>query len=442
MDPRQDPGPPIYRVYRWVLTTFVVIGQPFMRVWSRERREDFSQRLTRWRSSIEATDGIGLYLTLLKISFQVIVDIQVKSCFPKNRFNPSVLLFLRSVPSLAMLMPVAIAVNQGPFPPCQTGTERGLMVFQTLAGGVRSIVIFFAMQQMPLNLAKMLLGTKPLFTSISAYFILGEAIPWYMVLAMGLMAGGISGALEPWDFGSQAFVNQTIADQTLTNQTESFLHMDELVLSKGYGEQFTEAAILLLIVMAVCSSVDVVIRKLKKTSTLSMLTSKDLVYLLLSGCWAIGWGMDFPTLTKEDICYLGLLTVLCIVISTLNVLSLKYEEAGRVVVLDRCTGIIGAFLSDVLWYDNPPKLNAGIGVGLVLVAISIIFAGKFFAARVKRTQQENTLYLEAIMAGRNESFSKVIDMNLNIVSLSGVSESLNPYTEDDEGEQEREQEQD
>ena len=59
------------------------------------------------------------------------------------------------------------------------------------------------MQQMPLNLAKMLLGTKPLFTSISAYFILGEAIPWYMVLAMGLMAGGISGALEPWDFGSQ-----------------------------------------------------------------------------------------------------------------------------------------------------------------------------------------------------------------------------------------------
>lgn len=111
------------------------------------------------------------------------------------------------------------------------------------------------------------------------------------------------------------------------------------------------------------------------------------------------------------------------------------------VLMDRCSGIIGAFLSDVLWYQTRINMASWIGVMFVLGAIAIIFAGQFFHARAKRIQRDNTQFLEALTAGRNESFSKVIDMSLNIVSLSDSSESLNPYTAEDEEEQDKEEEQ-
>ena len=49
----------------------------------------------------------------------------------------------------------------------------------------------------------------------------------------------------------------------------------------------------------------------------------------------------------QDMGNLLVLTVLSIFISALNVLSLKYGSAGTMVLMDRCSGIIGAFLSDV-----------------------------------------------------------------------------------------------
>jgi len=239
------------------------------------------------------------------------------------------------------------------------------------------------------------------------------------------------------NFLGQAVVNRTLIDEALTNQTESFLHVDELTLNPGFD---VNTIVLVVGTMAICSSVEAVIRKLKKTSTISMLASKDLVYLLMSGCWAMAWGMDFPSLNAQDIGNLLVLTVLSIFISALNVLSLKYGSAGTMVLMDRCSGIIGAFLSDVLWYQTRINMASWIGVMFVLGAIAIIFAGQFFHARAKRIQRDNTQFLEALTAGRNESFSKVIDISLNIVSLSDSSESLNPYTAEDEEEQDKEEE--
>ena len=60
---------------------------------------------------------------------------------------------------------------------------------------------------MPLGTSLMLLSTKPILAMSLAYFFMGELIHWYAVLALGLMTGGISFALEPWDFGNQVVLS-------------------------------------------------------------------------------------------------------------------------------------------------------------------------------------------------------------------------------------------
>ena len=144
MDPREeeDPGTPISRAGRWICSKLECVTTPLKRVFSRRRRKAFNKRRDDWSSYITTIAGIGLWLTLLKIFIQGIVDIHVKSNFPKDRFDPSILLFFRSVPSLTMLMPLSIMTNQGLFPPSQTRTERCLMTFQTVAGGFRVNYIF------------------------------------------------------------------------------------------------------------------------------------------------------------------------------------------------------------------------------------------------------------------------------------------------------------
>ena len=101
----------------------------------------------------------------------------------------------------------------------------------------------------------------------------------------------------------------------------------------------------------------ITLRKFKNKSALSLMASKDLMYLMLAGLLSLSLGLDLPSLEWIDRFRLLGFAALSIAISLLNIVSLKVEEATRVSLMDRCSGIVIAFLTQVWWCGRQHAKN-------------------------------------------------------------------------------------
>ena len=114
------------------------------------------------------------------------------------------------------------------------------------------------------------------------------------------------------------------------------------------------------------------------------------MYVVLTSLLLLCLGLELPSLPWLDRLKLAGLAATSLATSTLNILALKVEEAGRVALVDRCSAVVIAFLSQVLippappqtlLYGNMPDALTWAGLVLVLTAMLATGARKLLAAR-------------------------------------------------------------
>ena len=122
---------------------------------------------------------LGLMLIIVKNIFAGVSDIVIKDM---TNIDPVTLIFFRSTVMLCLEIPWSLLKDQPPFPPGLTLRERvlqvsrlgscwlfegpGHLLFRCVLAGLHVLATFFALQQMPLSVQKMILSLKPVFTML------------------------------------------------------------------------------------------------------------------------------------------------------------------------------------------------------------------------------------------------------------------------------------
>ena len=146
---------------------------------------------------------------------------------------------------------------------------------------------FYALQQMPLGVVKMIISTKPVFTIIFARVFLKEKSDFLDGISILLLMGGVVTVIQPWDLQS--------ADS-----------------DSGYSEHFLLATVLLFLSTGMASNIGIILRKLRLVlsvlknicifisrgmSVLSLNSSRETIYIMMTffAIFSFGFELFMPT---------------------------------------------------------------------------------------------------------------------------------------------------
>jgi len=300
--------------------------------------------------------GIGLLITVLKCCIKGFTDTIVITV---GDINPIVLIFFRSIIIFSLLIPMGLIKDQPPFPTSQTLKDRLLLVFRSIIGLMQVMANFYALQQMPLGVVKMIISTKPVFTLLFARVFLNESCDLLDGLSVLLMMCGVVTVLHPWDL-----------------QTSE--------IDSGYSEQFLLAAVLLFVSTGMASNIGIILRKLRGLGVLSLNSSRETIYIIITFIVIFSFGFELFTPSWKERLMILILGVCGLLTSSLNIIALKVEEASKVALVDRSSSIIIGFLIQILIFNELPSNITWVGFGLVMIAILIIGGKKIWKANNKK----------------------------------------------------------
>jgi len=292
--------------------------------------------------------GLGLILTVVKVVLKVLGDVIVKRM---KHVDPIVLLHYRSITMMTMCLPASIALNKPPFPQDRTLKARLLLVTRGLIEGVAAMAFFFSLQHMPIGDQKMVTTSRPIITIISARIFLKEAIGKAEILATMLMTAGVILVIKP-DFIFGEII-----------KTEDFVERDN---------QYMLAACLLLGSTILTANGTIIVRMLRKENFMSMMFSREIQYSALTYAVIQFAGLAYMMLSPIDRLQVFAISAVQVMIQLLNLASLKLEEANKITIVERSSGIIVAMLVQIFIFDDLPDMITSIGVALGSCAVVTI----------------------------------------------------------------------
>jgi len=314
-----------------------------LKVQEDEKVGSIETKLSCWRKIA----GIGFLLIILKNLISGFGDILVKSL---TEVHPITLIFLRSVTTLTMITPVGIVRDQPPFPAGHSLQDRALLVARCLIGCVQVSAGYFALQQMPVGIQKMISSCKPVFTIVFARLFLKERLSVASIAAVLLMLAGVLAAVQPWYHP--------------TNPED------------GYRQDFVLASILFFCSTALASNITIILRKFKDKDVTSLSSSRELIYTIVPYVVVMLLGLELPSLNWSKRLRLVGLASVSLLVSNLNILALKMEEASRVAPFDRCSALLVSFTSQIFIFNESPSLSVWAGLGFVLLATLLLAMAK------------------------------------------------------------------
>ena len=300
--------------------------------------------------------GFGLMITIFKNIINGFSDLIVKKIVG---INPVTLVFFRSIISLSIAMPLAIVKDQPPFPENQSVKDRVLLVTRCVIGCLHVSISYFALQQMPLSVQKIILSTRPVFTIIFARIFLKESCGLVECVSIVLMMAGIVLVIKP------PFLFQQVMDV-------------------GYKEWFLLSSILLFISNAIQSNVSIILRHLRKQSVVSLNSSREIIYVIMTFLIIFCVGLEMFTPSWEVRLKILVLGVSCSITSAMNIIALKLEEAGKIALLDRSSAIIIALVIQTTVFHEIPDSLSWVGMLLVLGAVILTGVYKVWMAKKSR----------------------------------------------------------
>lgn len=301
---------------------------------------------------------IGLILILLKNILAGISDLVIK----KMTIDPITLIFFRSTVMLSLEIPWSIVKDQPPFPSGLSIKERGLQVLRCILAGFHVLAAYFALQQMPLSVQKMILSLKPVFTIIFERIFLKVPIGVVEIVTIVVMMLGVVLVLQP-----PFIFNYTYSEK------------------EGFEKYFLVSTIVVFVSTAVNSNVAIIIRYLRKIHVASLTSSREIVFVIITFITIFLIDVQLKTPNLMDKLKIVMIGVFCLVTQSLTIVALKVETASLVAVVDRSSAIIIAVLTQIIFFDLIPNTISIGGMILVLVA-GVLQSGWKYYEEVKRKQ--------------------------------------------------------
>lgn len=259
--------------------------------------------------------------------------------------DPISLIFFRSTVMLSLEIPWSIIKDQPPFPSGLTIKERGLQVMRCILAGFHVLAAYFALQQMPLSVQKMILSLKPVFTIIFERIFLKVPIGVVEIVTIIVMGLGVVLVLQPPFIFNYAYTEKD-----------------------GFESYFFVSTILVLVSTALNSNVAIIIRYLRKLPVASLTSSREIVYVIITFITIFLIDVQLKTPNLMDKLKIVMIGVFCLVTQSLTIVALKVETASLVAVVDRSSAIVIAVLTQIIFFELIPNSFSIGGMILVLVA--------------------------------------------------------------------------
>merc|ERR1712210_26501 len=130
-----------------------------------------------------------------------------------------------------------------------------------------------------------------------------------------------------------------------------------------------------------------ILRKFKDKDATSLSSSRELIYTIVPFVVVMILGLELPSLNWSERLRLFGLASVSLLVSNLNILALKVEEASRIAPFDRCFSLLVSFTSQILIFNESPPSSVWAGLGLVLLA-TLLLATATFRAKAKQEEKE------------------------------------------------------
>jgi len=214
-----------------------------------------------------------------------------------------------------------------------------------ILAGFHVLAAYFALQQMPLSVQKMILSLKPVFTIIFERIFLKVPIGVVEIVTIIVMGLGVVLVLQPPFIFNYAYTEKD-----------------------GFESYFFVSTILVLVSTALNSNVAIIIRYLRKLPVASLTSSREIVYVIITFITIFLIDVQLKTPNLMDKLKIVMIGVFCLVTQSLTIVALKVETASLVAVVDRSSAIVIAVLTQIIFFELIPNSFSIGGMILVLVA--------------------------------------------------------------------------
>ena len=308
-----------------------------------------------WMERLRALPGLGVLLAILCVLCGQTANVLVK----KMTLDPILLLLWRDCLRLGTQdAPLLTMVGKNPFP----RGSRTLLLVRGLVAGLFVGARCYAVRYLPLADATMLLSVKPAFVTLLSCIFLKEACGVFEMLNLLLVFTGITLVIQPpFIFGS--------------GDTEYTSHM-----------MYT--ALMMVAVTALSSVVTIILRHLRHMHWVALAGSTRFVTILEFAPLVLSMGTQcVPACGLER---LQILFLSCVgtAVQALMILSLKFEEAHIIGLVDSAANIMVAFLFQAIFFSHSAGLMKVLGAVVVLCSVLLIGGRKMWKHKNKHVTEK------------------------------------------------------
>lgn len=297
--------------------------------------------------------GFGVLLAILCVLWGQAGAVVVK----KMTLHPFILLLWRDLLRLTTQdTPLMLMYGEDPFPK----GSRLLLVLRAIATGLNVAGRTYAVRYLPIADVTMIASIRPVCVSLLSCIFLKEACGIFEMITLCLVFTGVTLVIQPpFIFG--------------TEHSEYTPHM-----------MYT--ALMLIIITAISSAVPIVLRHLRRMHWAALGGSARFITIFEHLSVVLFLGIQCLPECGEERLLVLVLSVIGTLVQTTQTLSLKYEEAHVISLVDNATNIIVSFLLQAVFFDlslGPVKL-----VGALVVLVSVILIGGRQVWKAKKSEKQ------------------------------------------------------
>jgi len=316
-----------------------------------EREDDCLREKLKWFSglpSLTNLPGFGILLAILCVLWGQAGAVVVK----KMTLNPFLLLLWRDLLRLTTQdTPLMLMYGENPFP----RGSRILLVIRAIATGVNVAGRTYATRYLPIADVTMIASIRPVCVSLLSCIFLKESCGIFELITLCLVFSGVTLVIQPpFLFG--------------TDQSEYTPHM-------------MHTALMLIVITAISSAVPIVLRHLRGMHWAALGGSARFITIFEHLSVVLFLGLQCLPECGEERMLVLILSVIGTAVQTTQTLSLKYEEAHVISLVDNATNIIVSFLLQAAFFELSMGLLKIVGAGVVLVSVILIGGRQVWRAR-------------------------------------------------------------
>ena len=318
-----------------------------------ETEENRDDRKPPWMGRLKKLPGLGICLAIVCVMLGQTANVFIK----KMTMDPIMMMLWRDILRLgSMDTPLLVMFAQNPFPK----GSRLLIILRCLVAGIFIMGKCYALRYLSIADVTMLLSVRPAFVTLLSRIFLKEACGVFEIFNLALVFIGITMVIQPpLIFGSSEY---------------------------EYTSHMQHTALMLVVVTALSSIVTIVLRHLRKMHWVAVAGSLRFITIFEYLPIVLYMGTQCVPACGLERVQIVILSLISCAAQTCMILSLKFEEAHSIGLVDSAANIVISFIFQSLFFSHATGVLKLLGAGVVLASVLLIGGRKVWIHRQKQAK--------------------------------------------------------